>query len=193
VRKRLGFEASDFVLAWVGRLAEEKRPLAFLRIVSQVNRQANSKALMVGDGPLDRAVEKEISKLGLNQRIAHFAHIERAHMPEIYVAADVLVITSLFEGLPFVALESMAMGCPVAATRVGELETLIVDGENGWLAPVDKPETLLGPILLMLEDNEGTRVQMRVRARRSLSKTDLTLSAMRDAYGRLFRDLQQPV
>jgi glycosyltransferase involved in cell wall biosynthesis len=192
-RERLGFGAGDFVVAWVGRLDEQKRPLAFLRLVSDVSKHATIKALMIGDGPLQRAVEKEIGQMRPKQRITRFEHIERTQMSEIYVAADVLVMTSFHEGLPFVALEAMAMGCPVAATRVGELETLIFDGENGWLVPVDKPEALLGPLSLMLQANEGTREQMRIRARCSITKTDLTLSAMRDAYGRLFRDLQQKI
>jgi glycosyltransferase involved in cell wall biosynthesis len=190
-RERFGFGAGDFVVAWVGRLDEQKRPLAFLRLVSEVNKHTDIKALMIGDGPLQRAVEKEIGQLHLKERIARFEHIERMRMPEIYVAADVLVMTSFHEGLPFVALEAMAMGCPVATTRVGELETLIFNGENGWLVPVDKPEALLAPLSLMFQANEGTREEMRIRARCSITKTDLTLSAMRDAYGRLFRDLQQ--
>jgi glycosyltransferase involved in cell wall biosynthesis len=188
-RERFGFGTEDFIVAWVGRLDEQKRPLAFLRLVSEVSKHADIKALMIGDGPLQRIVEKEIGQLRLKQRITRFEHIERTQMPEIYVAADVLVMTSFHEGLPFVALEAMAMGCPVVATRVGELETLIVDGENGWLVPVAKPESLVSPLLLMLHVTEGMREQMRIRARRSLTNTDLTLSAMRDAYGRLFRDL----
>jgi glycosyltransferase involved in cell wall biosynthesis/GT2 family glycosyltransferase len=191
VRERLGFGAGDFVAAWVGRLDEQKRPLAFLQIVSEVSKHAGMKALMIGDGPSQRAVEKEIGRLRLKQRITRFEHIERTQMPEIYAAADVLVMTSFHEGLPFVALEAMAMGCPVAATRVGELETLIVDGENGWLVPVGKPEALLGPLSLMLQANEGMREQMRIRVRRSLTKTDLTLSTMCDVYGRLFQDLRR--
>jgi glycosyltransferase involved in cell wall biosynthesis len=187
-RERLGFGAGDFVVAWVGRLDEQKRPLAFLRIVSGVSKHAGTKALMVGDGPLRRAVEKEIGQLRLKEKIARFEHIERTAMAEIYLAADIFVMTSFYEGLPFVALEAMAMGCLVAATRVGELEFLIADGENGWLVPVSEPEALLGPLTLMLQANEGMREQMRIRARHSLTKTDLTLSAMRDAYGRLFRD-----
>jgi glycosyltransferase involved in cell wall biosynthesis len=189
IREQLGFGSRDFVVAWVGRLDEQKRPLAFLRIVSDFNKLADVKALMIGDGPLQRAVEKEIDQLHLKQRIARFEYIERTQMPEIYAAADVLVMTSFHEGLPFVALEAMAMGCPVAATRAGELETLILDGQNGWLAPLDRPEDLLGPLLLVFQASESMREQMRIGTRRTVTKTDLTLSAMRGAYGRLFRDL----
>jgi glycosyltransferase involved in cell wall biosynthesis len=190
VREKLGIGVGDFVVAWVGRFDEEKRPLSFLQIVSDLSKRADAKVLMIGDGPLELAVEKEINRLRLNQKITRFAGINRSKMPEIYAAADVLVITSFIEGLPFVALEAMSMGCAVAATRVGELGTLIVDGENGWLVPAGKPEALFVPLSLMIEANEGMRQQMRIRARLSLTKTDLTLSVMREAYGRLFRDFR---
>jgi glycosyltransferase involved in cell wall biosynthesis len=189
VRKRLGFQVWDFVVAWVGRLDEEKRPLAFLQIVSDVNERADAKALMVGDGPLKHAVEKEIRHLGLNRNVTWLANIARTQMPEIYAAADVLVMTSFIEGLPFVALEAMAMGCPVAATKVGELETLIVDGENGWLVPAGKPKDLLGP-LLALQADEVMRQRMRIKVSRSFRSTDLSVSKMLDGYARLFQNLR---
>jgi glycosyltransferase involved in cell wall biosynthesis len=189
VRERFGFRAGEFVVAWVGRLDEEKRPLAFLRILSDINKHVDTKALMIGDGPLERFVEKEIGRLRLDQKITRFAKIDRAKMPEAYAAADAFVLTSFIEGLPFVVLEAMAMGCPIVATRVGELDTLIVDGKNGWLVSAGTPEAILEP-LLMLQADAGLRERMRPTARRSFTDTNLTLSAMQEAYGRLFRDLQ---
>jgi glycosyltransferase involved in cell wall biosynthesis len=186
VREKLGFGIGDFVVAWVGRLDVEKRPLAFLRIVSDANKHADTKGLMVGEGPLERAVRKEVARLRLGQRITRFVRVDRTQMPEIYAAADILVITSSIEGLPFVALEALAMGCPVAATSIGELETLIVDGENGWLAPASEPEALVKP-LLMLRADEGARQRIRIRARHSIMNSDLCLASMNDAYDQLLR------
>jgi glycosyltransferase involved in cell wall biosynthesis len=190
-RERFGFGVGDFVVAWVGRLDEEKRPLAFLRIVADINKCAVTKALMVGNGPLERAVEKEVDRLRVGPRITRLASIDRAQMPEVYAAADVLVITSLIEGLPFVGLEAMAMGCPVAATRVGELETLIVEGKNGWLVPGAAPEAMLEP-LLMLRADEAKRQQIRSVVRSCMKDEDLSLATMREAYGRLLREYTEP-
>jgi glycosyltransferase involved in cell wall biosynthesis len=191
VRKQLGFREEEFVVAWVGRLDEEKRPLAFLRILSDVNKHTDTKALMVGNGPLERAVEREIHRLHLNQKITRFAYLDRTKMPEIYAAVDVLVITSFIEGLPFAVLEAMAMGCPVAATSVGELATLIIEGQNGWLAPKETPEAIVEP-LLMLRACEGKRQELRSAVRRSVVGGDLCLAAMREGYTRLLHEFAEP-
>jgi glycosyltransferase involved in cell wall biosynthesis len=189
-RERLGLRLGDFVVAWVGRLDVEKRPDAFLRLVADLNKHVPARAIMVGDGPLTAAVGKEVGRLRVDQAVTRVSHLARERMPEIYAAADALVMTSLIEGLPFVALEAIAMGCPVATTKVGELQSLIVEGVNGWLAPPDKPEALLGA-LLTLHGDETTRQQMRITARQSITNTDLNLSAMRDAYGRMFRNFSE--
>src|SRR5438552_11793977 len=68
--------------------------------------------------------------------------------------ADVFALPSLTEGLPVVAIEAMASGAPVVATRVGGLSELVEDGGNGYLAPAAAPGALADGIESRLADPE---------------------------------------
>jgi glycosyltransferase involved in cell wall biosynthesis len=187
VRHRLGLPKQTFVIAWIGRLAKEKRPEEFLHVVASLAPDVEVRALIVGDGPLARRLDRATRRLGLEPIIARLAHRNRKEIAEIYAAADALVLTSSVEGLPFVALEGLAMGCPVLSTRVGDLDSVIRQGENGWLVPVETPQALVAPLLALARNPD--RANMRLRTRLSLDRARHSLTAMVDAYEQLFANV----
>jgi len=63
----------------------------------------------------------------------------REDVPKLMFASDIFVLTSLWEGLPGVVLEAMAVGLPVVATDVGGTPELVEDGTNGFLIPPGNP------------------------------------------------------
>jgi glycosyltransferase involved in cell wall biosynthesis len=79
-------------------------------------------------------------------------------------AADVVVLPSVFEGMPNVVLEAMAMGCPVIATAVGGSKELVRHGETGLLVPPADPAALANA-LLELATSPERRSGMRARSR----------------------------
>ena len=74
-----------------------------------------------------------------------------------YADLDVLVVSSDDEGTPVSAIEAMASGCPIVATRVGGLPDLIEDGEVGHLVPARDAEAMSGAILGLLRDGDRAR------------------------------------
>ena len=99
-----------------------------------------------------------------------------------------LVLTSLFEGLPFVELEALATGCPVATTNVGDLASIIRPNETGFLVPSDRPGDLADILANVL--TEPIRLaQLRANARQFMASSDLSLDRMLSAYQRLFAQL----
>ena len=184
-RRQFNLPASKFVVAFVGRLVEEKRPLEFLSCIAEMERHAPIQAIMVGDGPLGHKVETEIKRQNLSKVIMRQRHIKRGEIGAVYAAADVLVLPSATEGLPFTVLEAMATGCPVIATNVGDLATLIEHGVNGFLVPADRPSELAS-VLQAFGRASDQHTSYRFAARQTIERSKLTLFVMQGQYAKLF-------
>jgi glycosyltransferase involved in cell wall biosynthesis len=112
---------SSFVL-FAGRLSPEKG------IENLVAATEGMNLVVAGDGPLREQVPQALGMLGYDQ------------LQHLYVRASALVLASYREGLPVAIIEAMAHGCPVVATRVGGIPSLIEDGVDGLLVdPGDVP------------------------------------------------------
>jgi glycosyltransferase involved in cell wall biosynthesis len=109
----------------------------------------------------------------------------REDMPQVYAAADFLVMTSSIEGLPFVALEALACGCPVAATDVGDLKSIIQHGESGFLVPADRTDDLAKQMAPAL-DNPFQLAKMSRVAREHIESSGFIRPKMLEAYRSLF-------
>lgn len=118
--------ASPRRIAFVGRLREEKQPQHFCELARRS--RADLEWHVYGDGPMRSALERDYGQY------AHF-HGAVSDMDAVWQSTGLLVMTSRFEGLPLVALEALAAGVPVLASRVGGLPTVIEHGVTGWLYP----------------------------------------------------------
>lgn len=91
-------------------------------------------------------------RLGLAQRVRFLGAVPRAQVPDLYAAADVCAIPSRYESFGLVALEAMAAGVPVVATRVGGLAVTVEDGVNGFLVAPDDAEAMAARLLTLWAD-----------------------------------------
>jgi glycosyltransferase involved in cell wall biosynthesis len=122
--------------------------------------------MLIGDGPDRNDVERQAHGLGLAGKIV-FAGFQSEIAP-YYHAIDMLVLSSDREGHPMVALEAMASGRPVVATRVGGVPEVIVENENGKMVAPDNSEALAKALCHYVNDSEerrhhGLEAQKRVR------------------------------
>jgi glycosyltransferase involved in cell wall biosynthesis len=151
MRKSLGLDTHDIVIAIVGRLGEEKGHKVLFKALSLITPQyPDLKCLVVGDGPLMKELQEQTNSLNLSHHIIFTGN--RKDVADIYKICDILVNASFTEGLPMTILEAMASKVTVIATRVGALPQVIRNEENGILLEPGNPDTLSQAILGVLKD-----------------------------------------
>ncbi len=159
------------IVACVARLDPVKDLGTLLTAIASLPR---AQLILVGDGPDRAALEARARELGIASRTNFLGF--RADVNELLGAADVFALSSLTEGMSIAALEAMAAGLPVVATRVGGTPDVVEDGVTGILVPARDPGALaaaLGPLLDDPARREalGGAGRERVRARFSLEAT----------------------
>ena len=142
----------DALLAIVGRLAPEKgHEILFKTLKKVIQEHPSVKCLVVGDGPLKSKLEAMVLDFGLSGHII-FTGI-RKDMPGVYCACDMMVNTSLIEGLPMTILEAMASRLPIIATKVGAVPQVIKNEKNGILLEPGNPDALFRAIISLANDS----------------------------------------
>ena len=132
-RAALDLEPSVPVAACVARFHPIKGVDLLVEAWPEVLRSCPSAVLLlVGDGPDRAMLEERVETLGLRDQVRFLGY--RDSVWEVLWACDVLVVPSRMEGLSLAALEGMATGLPVVATRVGGLPEIVTAGQNGFLA-----------------------------------------------------------
>ena len=141
-REELGLPGQGFLLLAVGSLSRQKGYDDLLAALSllQEKKEAGWQLAVAGSGPLGGELRALVEELNLKQKVLFLGR--RDDVPELMAAADALVLSSRWEGLPGVVLEAMAAELPVVATEVGGTPELIVDGETGFLVPAAAPQEL---------------------------------------------------
>lgn len=136
-REQLGWKQDSPVLLFAGRLDPFKGPDLLLRAAAMMREKAQ--VVIVGGKPEGDDEIQQLRQLAADLRITKRTHFLEARpqqeLPILYSAADVTVIPSCHESFGLAAVESLACGTPVVATRAGGLTTIIRNGETGYLVP----------------------------------------------------------
>jgi D-inositol-3-phosphate glycosyltransferase len=144
------------LLLYVGRLQPIKGLETLLEAMTLV--EGDSKLLIIGgdqDEPENghaARLRDRVSALGLEERVRFLGAQPQRRLRLFYAAADATVMPSYYESFGMVALEAMACGSPVVASRVGGLTTTIQDGVTGHLVPEGDPKALAGRLGELLDD-----------------------------------------
>jgi len=155
-RRELGVSNSAPLVGIVGRIFPIKNHRLFLDAAARIAAEEKTASfVVVGDGALRQQMEEHANGLGIADRVVFTGW--RRDLPRIYADLDVLVVSSNNEGTPVSAIEAMASGCPVVATRVGGLPDLIDDGETGYLVPREDANALGTAVAGLLRNHEEAR------------------------------------
>ena len=151
------------LIAGVGRLHPQKDFTLFLDVAAALAKQdATVRFLIAGTGPEDAALRDHAAALGIADRVTFAGHV--AEMREVYRQADVLLMTSRYEGTPLTVLEAMASGVPVVASRLDGIAEVIADGTDGCLVtPGARDEFVLRVAALLADGDLRERIARAAR------------------------------
>lgn len=175
-------QGEPYLLA-VGRLRDERKNVrlllhAYRRLQGLV--QDPPKLVLAGSSMPEASVLRLVEELGIRSRVELVRNPTSERLAAYYRGATVFVLSSNEEGLGIVILEAMASGIPVVSTSCGGPETLVVEGETGFLTPVGDAVAMADCLAVLLRD-EALRRRMGRRARQRV-ESHFTLQVVGQKY-----------
>jgi len=175
-RQQLGFNSEDKVILYVGGFDEHKGIKTLVRAVNHLQLRGNANLKLIiaggsGSGKTDSMecdrIERLVAQLGIKEFTSFPGSLNGNLLPAHYAAADVCVVPSHYEPFILVAIEAMASGTPVVASKVGGLQYIVLPGETGLLVPPKNDLALAAAIDSILSHPEwrnklGFRARTRV-------------------------------
>jgi glycosyltransferase involved in cell wall biosynthesis len=144
--------------------------------------------LFAGAGELENSLKAKVQENNLEHLVKFLGF--RSDIKQLLLGCDAMVLTSLFEGLPLVVLEAMAMSKPVIATSVDGTPEAVVDGVTGLLMEPQNPDAILEALLKFMDLSVEQRLEMGRKGRqRVIDKFDLDkqVKQVEDVYRKLLK------
>jgi glycosyltransferase involved in cell wall biosynthesis len=186
VREQLRLAASDYLIATVATLKEQKGHCYLIEAMAHLTRQhPEMHALFIGDGELRAPLQAQVEALDLGDHI-HFLG-NRKDVPALLASSDLFVLPSLWEGLPMALLEAMATGLPIVATKVSGTVQVVIPGESGILVPPGDVQSLAQAIDQLAAD--PMRAQAMGKAAKQRIERDFSAQKQADEHLALYRRL----
>lgn len=185
-RRELGVAPGRPLVMQVGRLSAQKDPWTFVEGAALALRaRPDIQFVLVGEGPLEAELERVIADRGLGENVRLLGWHEDAF--RLMAAADVVTLTSRWEGMPHTLLEAMACARPVVTTGVNGSPEIVEDGVTGYLVPPGDPRAWAGRVLDVIE--HPTRAARMGRAGRRRVERDFSLRVVVPRIERLYSQL----
>ena len=158
-----------------------------VRIFAAVHERMDARLVMVGDGPDKPRAEELARHLGVAKHVLFLGNQEV--MEELLPLADLFLLPSSTESFGLVALEAMAAGVPVVASRVGGLPELVTHGVSGFLEAPNDLDAFVHASLRVLEDHRLHRRIARAARTRAVADfhVDRVVERYRAVYGTMCR------
>ncbi|MFI6788169.1 glycosyltransferase [Nonomuraea sp. NPDC050383] len=173
IRREWNVPESAFLIAHVANFRPQKQHDLLIRVAARVvERDPRAVFLLAGQGPLEEQIARQVADLGSDGVRFVGCVPDAAHL---IAAADLLVLSSAYEGLPVVIMEALAAGVPVVSTSVGGVPELIEHGRNGYLTRPGHAGDLTEAILRAMRPDEHAR--LREGARESADLVDISRTA----------------
>ena len=152
LRKSLNIESTDFVLLFVGRLFERKRPQDIIALHELLLPHKNIHTVVIGSGPLQASLQSSCQEL---PRLHWLGFQNQNETRDWYFASDLLVVPSEFETWGLVVNEAFSCGLPALVSNTcGVADDLVQHGENGFIYPVGTIQAAHDHVKLVLENRE---------------------------------------
>ncbi len=184
-KQKLGIPAGISVVLIVARLTAQKNIHLFLEMAADVTAsRPSARFVIAGDGELRSELEAYSRELRLSDRVLFLGN--RADIPDILRAADVLTLTSHYEGMANTLLEAMAVGLPFVSTAYAGVEELVTHDREGLIVPLRDRAAMTGAVLRVLDDPDLAQ-RMGEAGRETVTKR-FTIKAMGARMYSVYRD-----
>jgi glycosyltransferase involved in cell wall biosynthesis len=188
IHEEFSIDDNSMIIGNIAGLTHQKDLFTFLDTAKEIKERAPNKKLkyvIVGDGPLRNELETYAAFLGMSNEII-FAGF-RNDIADLLPEFDVLLLTSVSEGLPLTIYEAFSSRVPVVATDAGGIKEVITDYETGFVTKVGEPEELANRVLEIL-DNNSLANEIREKAF-NLVKNNHDLPVVKENYYRFYKSL----
>ena len=152
-RGELGIREGELVIGKIGRLFPLKGHKYLIQAAPEVVKVfSNVKFLLIGDGILKDKLKSEVSQLGLEDKFIFLGLVKREDIPGLISVMDILVHTSLREGLARVLPQAMACRKPVVSFDIDGASEVVIPGKTGFLVPPEDTKSLSSAIINALSN-----------------------------------------
>jgi glycosyltransferase involved in cell wall biosynthesis len=181
-------EAVPLRLVYIGRLAREKGLIETLQGLKLAQGQGvQAQLALAGSGPDEQRLRQLVQEMQLSADVAFVGPVFGEAKARLLASADVLVLASHAEGLPYALLEGMAAGDAVIVTRVGAIPDVVVDGVHGFFVPPHNPLAIARAIGRLAADR-GLLARMSEAGRRRIAGS-YSLERLAADFRRLYSEL----
>jgi L-malate glycosyltransferase len=185
LRRHLGIDPNDRVAVVIGRLEEQKGHRYLIEALPTVTAaHPDFRVVLVGEGSLRPELQGRVTALGLEGNVIFAGH--RTGVALFYSLAEFVILPSLYEGMPLVAIEAAAAGRALIATAVDGTMEVVVPGVTGVLVPQQSVEALAEAIQDLLEN--PLKAQALGRAARHRAERLFSVERQVEETSRLFEE-----
>lgn len=175
-----------FIIAFAGRLHPQKGVQYFISAVRDLlDRNIDIACFIIGDGPLRAQLEKQVQELGVQDAV-HFMGF-RDDVANCMYQSDVVVMSSIYEGLPLTPIEACSLGKAVIAPDIEGVREVVVDGVNGLLFEPCNPHALADAICEVYSNKD--ELERFSQHAREVYENKFSMKPFREAYLRYYASL----
>lgn len=161
---------NEILIGTIGRFTFQKAQLILIEAFSLLikeNKFTNIKLELIGDGECREEINNLVDSLKLNKYVKIISYSKNifSHFKEF----DIFVLTSRFEGVPYVLLEAMHLGIPIVTTDVGGINNVLTNNYDAILTKPEDPASTKNALRLLIEDGK-LRKQLSKNARETIKK-----------------------
>ncbi|GGE94022.1 Glycosyltransferase involved in cell wall bisynthesis [Chishuiella changwenlii] len=188
IHKELNISDDTLIIGNICSLSKQKDINTFVDTAKLVLEKIQNKVefVLIGGGELEKELKDYVDSLNLGNKI-HFLGF-RNNVNELLPELNVLLITSLTEGLPLSVYEAFASKVPIVSTKAGGISEVIIDNETGFLAEVGASNALSSKILTLL-DNDELRKEI-VEKAFNLVSSNFDLKNLEENYYKFYKSLE---